>query len=280
MATSVFHSATNRVLWKGRKAPDPQVLAHQYLLSNHRNASRKRMMSLMAPPPSWDSRTHNWVGPVKDQSQCGSCWDFSGTGVVEIAMYMAGVLKPDGSQALSEQYTLSCYNNGGCNGDDNTTVLDHAKSTGLPLSSEYGSYQASAGSCNFKQGMKLYKVDDWGFCGNQQGVASDDSIKQAIMAHGSVGAAIAADDAFSNVQPGQVFNRTTSTGIDHDIILCGWDDSKGQNGKTAWLLRNSWGTSWCDGGYCWILSGVNLVGTEAVYAVVQSVAPVIIDWTP
>ena len=33
---------------------------------------------------------------------------------------------------LSEEYTLSCGRNGGCGGDDNTTVLDWAKATGLP----------------------------------------------------------------------------------------------------------------------------------------------------
>jgi C1A family cysteine protease len=127
--------------------------------------------------------------------------------------------------------------------------------------------------------MTLYKVDDWGFAnssGDQgQSVTPTADIKAAIMAYGCVGAAIAADDAFMNNPAGRVFDRTTSQGIDHDIILVGWDDTKGHQG--AWLLRNSWGSSWCDGGYCWIGYGVNLVGTEAVWAVVKSTAPPI-DW--
>jgi C1A family cysteine protease len=117
--------------------------------------------------------------------------------------------------------------------------------------------------------MTLYKVDDWGFAdGNGgNGVAPTTAIKAAIMAYGCVGSAIAADNAFMNVKPGQVF-KGNSRDINHDIILVGWDDAKG-----AWILRNSWGTGWCDGGYCWIAYGANSVGTEAVWCVVHNANP-------
>lgn len=234
-----------------------------------------RMLQRLALPASYDSRILGIVGPVKDQGQCGSCWDFSGTGVVEIAFNLAGIGGGAGTMILSEEYTLSCGKNGGCNGDDNVTVLEWAKSTGLPLTSDYGGYEASPGRCKYTSGMTLYKIQDWGFADSSggNGVAPTDAIKAAIIAHGCVGAAIAADDAFSNIQGEQVFDRTTSQGIDHDIILVGWDDSKGSKG--AWLLRNSWSSTWANGGYCWIGYGVNLVGTEAVWA---SVTPV--GWPP
>lgn len=206
-----------------------------------------------------------------------SCWDYSGTGTVEIAYNVAGVGGGPDKLILSEQYTLDCGRNGGCGGDDNVTVLEWAKKTGLPLSADYGPYHASAGRCQFKQQQTLYKIDDWGFADSSQGqgVTPAELIKAAIMKYGCVGAAIAADGAFSNYQAGQVFDHTTSQSIDHDIILVGWDDSKGSKG--AWKLRNSWGTSWGDGGYCYIGYGVNLVGTEAVWAYVNHQNPPI-DW--
>jgi hypothetical protein len=224
-------------------------------------------------PPRWDSRDYGWVPPIKNQGNCGSCWDFSGTGVVEIAYMKAGAYPGP----LSEEYTLCCGSNGGCNGDDNVNVLDWAKKTGLPLTKDYGSYTASADRCAFKQSMTLYKINDWGFAdaNGGQGVTPVADIKAAIMTYGCVGSAIAADNAFSNVGAGEVFDRTTSSNIDHDIILVGWDDSKGSKG--AWILRNSWGTGWGDGGYCLIGYGVNLVGTEACFAVVNGAAPPI-DW--
>lgn len=246
---------------------------HLIALSWRKHRHMLQALLAKAPPPTWDSRKLGWVGPIKDQGQCGSCWDFSGTGVVEIAYYKAGALKPDGSDALSEEYTLSCGNNGGCNGDDNTTVLEWAKKTGLPKTSDYGPYAARRQSCAFKPQMTLYKVDDWGFADGSggNGVTPTADIKAAIMQYGCVGCAV--DAGFSD--PGTGVISGGGRNIDHDVILVGWDDSKGHAG--AWIMRNSWNTSWGDGGYAWIEYGAFSIGTEAVWAHVNAAAPPI-DW--
>ena len=220
-----------------------------------------------ATEKQWDSRAHGWVGPIKNQGQCGSCWDFSGTGIVEIAFVKAGILKRD--QPLSEQYTLSCYGNGGCNGDDNTIVLKHAKQVGIPLTSDYGNYTANSAPCKLKQGTKLYQIDTWGLADGRAGyekVGNTQKIKNAIKACGSVGVAICADGRLGQVRPGEVF-RGNNRQINHEVILVGWDDTK-VPGKTCWIMRNSWGEGWGDRGYCLIEEGANGVGTQPVYAVV------------
>lgn len=225
-----------------------------------------------ATEKQWDSRAHGWVGPIKNQGQCGSCWDFSGTGIVEIAFVKAGILKRD--QPLSEQYTLSCYGNGGCNGDDNTIVLKHAKQVGIPLTSDYGNYTANTAPCRLRQGTKLYQIDTWGLADGRAGyekIGNTQKIKNAIKACGAVGVAICADGRLGNVRPGEVF-RGNARMINHEVILVGWDDTK-IPGKTCWLLRNSWGkwggsTPEGPDGYCWIEEGANGVGTQPVYAVV------------
>lgn len=242
-------------------------------------------------PDSFDCRQLGWVGPIKDQRQCGSCWDFSGTCVVESAYYRAGVWPNDGSKALSEQYTLDCGRNGGCGGDDNITVLQWAKQTGLPFTSDYGPYEGQSDRCKFTSGMTMNKIDDWGFCdpNNQQGTASPQLIMTAMQQYGPIGSGVAADNAFSNYSGG-VFDRTTSEGIDHDIVLVGWQVTSkktsfgfGKPSVTAsngyWILRNSWNTSWGMQGYMNIGWGINRVGNEACWAVVNAQAPPI-DWTP
>ena len=251
------------------RLPNKDHLQH---LSRLRHRQLHQVLRATPTPPTWDSRTQGWVGPVKNQGQCGSCWDFSGTGVVEIAYYKAGVLPPDGSAVLSEEYTLSCGQNGGCSGDDNVTVLQWAKATGLPASAEYGSYTASADRCNFKAGMKLFKIDDWGFVGpdSSQTVTDTDLIKAAILKYGCVGCAVAAGGSdFWN--SGQGVDTGRSGSIDHDVILVGWDDAKGPHG--AWIMRNSWGPGWGDGGYAWMAYGADSIGTEAVWALVNGAAP-------
>ena len=223
-------------------------------------------------PPTYDCT--DLCTPIKDQSQCGSCWDFSGVCVVEAANIKAKNL-PDNSAAsqLSEQYTLDACDgqNGGCGGDDNTTVLADAKTGGLPLTSVYGPYTAKEGACKLHQlagvarknaGGVLYTLSDWGYVGPQTGVPTVDQIKAAMLQYGPIGAAVAADNAFESYQPGSVFQDSKSQDIDHDIVLVGWDDA-----RRAWKLRNSWGTAWGNEGYMWIAYAANMVGYESVWGV-------------
>jgi len=237
---------------------------HLILLSHRRHGPHLRRAAAAPPPAKWDSRPLNWVGAVKDQGQCGSCWDFSGTGIIEIAFNKAGIGGGPATFVLSEEYSISCYRSGRCSGDDNTTVLDWAKGHGLPLTSDYGPYKATAGTCLYKPSMALYSPDDWGFAdlNGGAGVTPTPDIKSAIMQYGAVGCGIATDDAFENHAAGAVFTDSGATNIDHDVILVGWDDSTG-----SWILRNSWGNAWCEQGYMRIAYGANQVGTESVWAV-------------
>jgi hypothetical protein len=263
---------------------EPVNIDHMIQLSHARHARRLKALLQVPAPPSWDSSAMGWIGPVKDQAQCGSCWDFSGTGVVEVAYNKAGVGGGPGQFVLSEEYTLDCGQNGGCGGDDNTTVLDWAKTTGLPMTSDYGPYASGSGRtgrCAFKSGMTLYRISDWGFADSNggKGVTSVADIQAAIMAYGCVGAAIAADDAFeqwgdNNPSLSNPWKGSGSRYIDHDIILYGWQE----NG--SWLLRNSWGPGWGVNGNMAIMFGANQVGTESVWATINAVPPDPLSWVP
>lgn len=223
-----------------------------------------------ATAPSWDCRQLGIVPPVVNQANCGSCWDFDGCGVVTMAHIKAGYAKPDGKFRISEQYVLDCGRNGGCNGDDHSSVFNMAKGDGLVLESEYGPYQAREGRCKDTAGMKRYKIADWGYCeGGANGPASTQSIKDAMVQYGPIGVAIAADNRFGNCKPDEVF-QGNNHGINHEVILVGWNDDPKIASGGYWILRNSWGSDWCDGGYCKIAYKANGVGTDAAWV---SVAP-------
>ncbi len=212
---------------------------------------------------TWDSVALGLVNPIKNQASCGSCWDFAGIGVIESAFAKATGHVP----VLSEQYILDCLRTGACNGDDYSTVFYAAKQTGVPSTADYGPYTSGSGytyACKYKTSMKMNKIDDWGYCdpNNNGGIAPTQDIKNCIKAYGVAGTAIAADGAFQSYRSG-VFTGN-ARGINHEVILVGWDDDKG-----AWLLRNSWSQSWGQNGYCWIKYGANSVGTEATFAYVE-----------
>lgn len=217
---------------------------------------------------SWDCRTLGIVPGVRDQGNCGSCWDFAGSSTVTCALIKGNYLKLADDPRCSEQYVLDCGRNGGCNGDDHSSVFDMAKAKGLPLQSEYGPYQARSNRCKDTSAMKFYTISAWGYCDpGARGAADTQKIKDAMVQYGPISVAIAANNAFSNVKPGEVFKGNAS-GINHEVMLVGWDDSKG-----AWILRNSWGSGWCDKGYCWIAYGANGVGTDAAWVSVTALPP-------
>ena len=59
--------------------------------------------------------------------------------------------------------------------------------------------------------------------------------------------------------------------IDHEIAIVGWDDSLG-----VWLIKNSWGTSWGDGGYMKLKYQSNYIGFGSSWVVAapnSSVSP-------
>ena len=282
--------ADGRVYYKGhRRAPNKD---HLIALSHERHAKHlKSIRPVGGFPSSFDSRA---VSPAcipeleetdDDQAQCGSCWCFSGVEMVEVALMLAGVLGL--TQRLSKQYILSCGQNGGCNGDDNTTPLKDAKAKGIPLTSDYGPYRGSAGSCAWKSGMKLYQIDDYIFAdGNGgNGVTPADDIKTVLVKYRFVGCAVAAGGGWWD--NGQGVDTGNSSEIDHDVGIAAWDDSKGvttgamdpalcgvrASQTTCWLMRNSWGPKWGVGGYGWVKEGADQLGTESVVAVKASVVP-------
>jgi hypothetical protein len=62
-----------------------------------------------------------------------------------------------------------------------------------------------------------------------------------------------------------VFNGSNCNQANHAVVVVGWDDA-----KSAFLMRNSWGSSWGESGYMYIKYGVNALGDKATYAVYSS----------
>lgn len=143
-------ASQTKQLRRARGRINPPNMADRYCVHWQRHAQVMSAFQVATNPPSFDCT--NFCTPIKNQGQCGSCWDFSGTAMIESANIKAGIL-PDNSAAsqLSEQYTLDQCDgsNGGCSGDDNTTVLGDGKSGGVPLTTNYGLYEASVCACHW-----------------------------------------------------------------------------------------------------------------------------------
>lgn len=196
--------------------------------------------------------------PPKNQGNCGSCWAFAMTSEAETtALRLTGT-----TYDFAEQYVLNCTSpTWGCNGGNFNYVTFKAPDGARAESCLR--YTARKSKCT-KTCPSIYQITNWAYVGNGSSVPSVDSIKNAIMTYGGVGCAVYAD-SYIQAYTGGCFNRNASGSCNHAVQLVGWDDTQ-CSGAGAWRMKNSWGTSWGEGGFMWIKYGSQQVGYAANYS--------------
>jgi len=184
-------------------------------------------VSNRVPSNDIDWRQKQGVTPVKNQGQCGSCWDFAGTGTIETWHFVkAGELLN-----LSEQQVLDCSKGGSCGGGMPEQALDWGCQKGLCLTSEYP-YTARQGTCK-QCAAKSTK------CTGSKKLSSEAAQATALEANTvSIGVYIGAN--FQSYKSG-IFSGPCGSG-GHAMVLVGFTSD-------AWIVKNSWGASWGDQGY-------------------------------
>jgi len=188
------------------------------------------------PPNDVDWRTKGGVTPIKNQGQCGSCWDFAGTGVIETFNFVkSGTLLN-----LSEQQVLDCSKGGSCGGGMPEQAIDWGCKSGLCLTADYP-YTARQGSCK-QCAAKSVK------CGGAKKLASEAAQAQALEQN-TVSIGVYIGSAFQSYKSG-IFNGPCGSG-GHAMVLVGFTSD-------AWIVKNSWGTSWGAQGYSNWARGKNL----------------------
>jgi C1A family cysteine protease len=200
--------------------------------------------------------------PVKNQGGCGSCWAFGTVGALECNIKLKDGVTVD----LSEQWLVSCNSAGwGCWGgwwahDYHEWRTDPCGGTGAVLEADfpYTAYDAPC-TCPYSH---QYLIDGWAFIGNEYSVPATDAIKQAILDYGPVSVAVYANFAMQ-AYTGGIFNGCEAGEVNHAVVLVGWDDNQGTNG--VWIMRNSWGSGWGEGGYVRIPYECSNIGYAACY---------------
>jgi len=209
------------------------------------------------------------AGPVEDQGQCGSCWDFSLTSVLRGTLMMANKKDPG---RLSFNYLLNCATEQqGCNGGDFPAAAHFVAPHGAPAYGSDGAYTGADGTCQAE--TPIASAVNYHLLGNDMGAnptGVTPSFKDIAYVVGVLHLPVSIDVGATmawQFYSGGVYNTCddeNTADINHMVAIEGYDcetsvDSKGNcafdaNGNLpagvgTWLVRNSWGTSWGDQGY-------------------------------
>jgi uncharacterized protein YjdB/putative hemolysin len=243
------------------------------------------LKSTMAIPTSFDWRSnngHSYIGPVRNQGDCGSCYSFGATATAE-GVYNYATGKYDSNCAdFAEAYIAFCLgsmsayssNFSGCDGADYSySELQALVDIGI-CNETYFPYSETASSCpSAATNATKTKFANW------YRVSCSDiaAIKTAIMTYGVVDAAVYVDAAFQNYTSGIFSNTSTTctgspcanTTTNHAIALVGWgnDATLGD----YWILRNSWGSTWGESGYMRIAATSARVACSVAYLTYSNV---------
>ncbi|HSG27242.1 MAG TPA: C1 family peptidase, partial [Candidatus Krumholzibacterium sp.] len=158
---------------------------------------------------------------------------------------------------LSEQALISCnIHDYGCNGGVQTGSYEIYMNEGA-VSEDCMPYEASNSvPCDVAGCERLAYINSYAFVPNSVSL-----LKAAILQYGPISVAMYAHDNLSSYSSG-CYSADYADPINHAVLLIGWDDSA-CGGDGAWLVKNSWGTSWGYDGVGYIQYGVCSIGTQA-----------------
>lgn len=202
-----------------------------------------------------DYRNTGYVTEVKDQGYCGSCWAFSTTGAIEGQLY-----KQTGQRlSLSEQNLVDCskpYGTYGCSGAWMANAYDYVISNGLMSTSSYPYTSVDTQPCYYDDRLAAAHIKDYRFIpkGDEQALAD------AVATIGPITVGIDADHTSFLFYSSGIYEEPNCNpnNLSHAVLLVGYGSEQGQD---YWIIKNSWGSGWGEGGYMRLIrNGENSCG--------------------
>src|SRR5208283_3292075 len=195
-------------------------------------------------PTALDWRNYNgydYVTPVRDQGNCGSCWAFATTAALESNdLITNGITALD----LAEQVLLSCSGAGSCNGGYIDEASNFMVSPGLPPESYYP-YTAANGQCSSAEAgwqAVTAQITSWQWITSTSPTVA--AIKNALNTYGPLVTTMNVYNDFFYYSGGIYQYTSGKYQGGHAILIVGYDDT-GQ----YFIVKNSWGSSWGESGY-------------------------------
>ncbi|CAJ0944728.1 unnamed protein product, partial [Mesorhabditis belari] len=198
-----------------------------------------------------DWRRPAWMPAIRDQGSCGSCYAFAAINAIEVQWNSLGH-----TAQFSEQQIVDCTgDNYGCGGGWPERVFNYSYYYGNAGRGVYP-YTGKKGVC--RGTARSYIVSNWYHLTTLAQMVSYNYW------YGPIAFSINVPSSLYSYVGGIFYPpQSTCTSIvnrgAHAMSIVGYG---AQNGVPYWIVRNSWGASWGEGGYFRMRKGVNNCGME------------------
>ncbi len=181
----------------------------------------------------WRKNSDNYITPIQDQGNCGSCVAFGTTAAIEACKRIADK-SPIEDVKLSEEDLFS--HGGSCAAGWTLEAANSAAQRYGICPEKCWPYGGERQQCCDQNKLKT---------SGAVRLTSDAAAKQWIATNGPIQAAMDVYDDFFNVDSDKVYHyEYGGFGGGHCVCLIGYDDV-----NQCWIGKNSWGPSWGASGF-------------------------------
>lgn len=205
-------------------------------------------------PLSMDWRTHGAVTSVKRQGTCGGCFAFAAAGQFEYWYWKKKHKLID----FSIQQWIDCSKpeNFGCDGGLMHYVFHKAMQS--PAGPEtFDKYRHKDGICLRRNRRPWVKVKSYVVQSDEQHINVERHLAHNIVQYGPIPVGIDSSNYHFELYKGGVLKENRcGKDIDHAVLVVGFTPK-------YWIVKNSWGSHWGQGGYIYLERWKNTCGINS-----------------
>jgi C1A family cysteine protease/outer membrane protein assembly factor BamB len=252
---------------------DLSYLKGTFVVDDTGVSSSEKTMLKEALPAKYDLRTLGRVSPVKNQGDAGVCWAFATVASLESTLLPGEIWdfsENNMKNLLSDLFPEGFDRNFSKGGTHKMSTAYLARWTG-PVNQSDDPYNATSpySPPNLTVEKHVQRVV---YIPDRVNLTDNNNIKTAVWSKGAVYTTYNMSDNTTLPYWNETHNSYYYFGdayLNHAVAIAGWDDSWSRNnftttppGDGAFIIKNSWGTGWGDGGYFYCSYYDKLIGND------------------